>query len=653
MNARAREIELLLLTALSALPLYFTGAVGVAPLALFHLVLALMLFRVARGRSPEVIPERFLRALAIAYVPLYIVDAIANHAIAASIHLVLFIAVYQPIEGMRRGNHAQRILTAALIFIGSVATSTDITIVIFVVVFGFLMFRQLMLLSHIETAGSIGHEYDNAPSNRAAAFYLAGTVVLAAILFPIIPRTRNPLVQGISGTLNATTGLSATIDFSQQRTSTPDPSVVARVWMGQEAIPFFTPLRLRGNVYDRYMGHAWLQSSRGYRDIGPRDGVYYLGKPEGFKRSARMQQRFVRTGKLYLPAGTYAVSGLISVAEGPSRDAYSTATGGRELITFDFAMAREVVPIRPEAPRVVNYPVTPPVAALARQIAGNETDAAGQARLIERYMLTHFRYYMRPEQIGRTLSVDEFLLKDRRGHCEYFAAGMVALLSALGTPARVVGGFYGGKLNPLTGYFVLRLEDAHAWVEVWTGDRWQTFDPTPPNLRPGNSQDGLLRTYLGAINDSVNFFWDRYVLTYGLGDQVAFAMDVLSRLRGAVGRSHASLTTMRRRFTFVDTANVVVVLAAIAALVIIIRRKRRPLFDDLAIHLHFLGIEIGPAMTMEEALVVLRARHPDAARDLAPLIAMYEEEMFSARQERGRVGAIRRALAKLRVERAA
>ena len=67
-------------------------------------------------------------------------------------------------------------------------------------------------------------------------------------------------------------------------------------------------------------------------------------------------------------------------------------------------------------------------------------------------MLTHFRYYMRPEQIGRTLTVDEFLLKDRRGHCEYFAAGMVALLSALGQPARVVGGFYGGRLMVRTTY---------------------------------------------------------------------------------------------------------------------------------------------------------------------------------------------------------
>lgn len=649
MSSRARELELLLLTALAAVPLYFTGAVGPAPLAMFHLALAGMIYRVVRGGTAEIIPERVMRAIAIAYVPLYIVDAVANHAIAASTHLVLFIAVYQPIESMRRNNHAQRLLTAALIFVASVATSTDITIVLFVIVFGFLVFRQLMLLSHIETSVSIGHEYQDAPSNRAAAFYLCGTVVLAALLFPVIPRTRNPLVQGVTGALtNATTGLSNSIDFSQQRSTTADPAIVARVWMGPDALPFFTPLRLRANVYDRYVGRVWLQSSRSYRDIASRDGFFEIARPIGYKRSAHMQQRVVRNGRLYLPTGTYGVSGLVAVSEGPSIDTFSAATGGRDSATFDVAMAREVIPLRYERPRVMAYPVTPQVAALARQIVGNDTRTEDQARKIESYMTAHFRYYMRPLQSGRPPSVDEFLLKDRRGHCEYFAAGMVVLLSALGKPARVVGGFYGGKLNPLTGYFAMRLEDAHAWVEVWTGDRWVTFDPTPASMRPGNVREGLLKTYVSALTDSVNFFWDRYVLTYGLGDQVNFALEVLMRIRNAVGRSHASLSTFRRKFTFAGVTNVVAVLAAIAALVVMIRRRRRPLFDDLAGHLRFLGIDVGPAMTMEEALRVLRARHPDAARDLAPLIAAYEEEMFSARKERGRVAAIRRALAKLR-----
>src|SRR5436853_615371 len=122
---------------------------------------------------------------------------------------------------------------------------------------------------------------------------------------------------------------------------------------------------------------------------------------------------------------------------------------------------------------------------------------------------------------------------------------MVALLSAVDVPARIVGGFYGGQINPLTGYFIVRQEDAHAWVEVYDGGAWQTFDPTPASLRPGNQQTGLVGAYALALSDSVNYFWDRYVLTFGLGDQVALALDAVSRARDLV----ASMSGVTRRIS--------------------------------------------------------------------------------------------------------
>jgi hypothetical protein len=77
------------------------------------------------------------------------------------------------------------------------------------------------------------------------------------------------------------------------------------------------------------------------------------------------------------------------------------------------------------------------------------------------------------------------------------------------------------------------------------------------------------------------------------------------------------------------------------------KRSRRPLFDELSRHLARRGIEVGPAMTMEDALRELRREHPDAARDLEPLIALYEEERFSARPDRARVSTVRRKLREL------
>ncbi|MDP9362091.1 MAG: transglutaminase-like domain-containing protein, partial [Acidobacteriota bacterium] len=296
---------------------------------------------------------------------------------------------------------------------------------------------------------------------------------------------------------------------------------------------------------------------------------------------------------------------------------------------------------------VSNYPVTPAIRAMARQIAGSETAPLRQAAAIEQFLSTRFRYVSDPSKIGHAMTVDQFLLRDHRGHCEYFAAGMVALMTALDVPARIVGGFYGGTLNPLTGYFVVRREDAHAWVEVWDGQAWQTFDPTPASLRPGNEHDGLLRVYASALSDWVNYFWDRHILTFGLGDQIALIIDLIDRGRGAASAVKTAIQRSVPRTLTRTGAIATAGLLAAALAVIALSRRRQPVFALLAAHLRRLGVEVGPAVTIEEALDELRHTQPLAAVVLDPLIDLYEAERFSAKADRGRVRAIRKRLAEL------
>lgn len=628
---RRSEIELLLLTMFAAVPLYGTQTIGAPPLLVFHAAMAAIVARVAMGKSAAVIPAPVMRALGVAYIFFYVVDAalISRSAIAASTHLVLFIAAYQPMEPAYRRNDAQRLLTTALLFIASLATATHIAILVFVIVFAFLLFRQLMRVSHLDSVEAAPANVAMPPTARAAGFYVTGATVIGILLFPLLPRVRNPLVPGMASAINdASTGLSDTIDLNKDRSISADPSVVARVWMGQEAIPFFTPLRLRGTTYERFRNNQWLQGRRDFMPLEMHDAATRTARPLGFMRRATIQQHMIIGNRLFLPAGTYEVIGP-QIYEGPTRDIYSI-WNRRDLVSFDVRMARSTLPLRGRPPLVANYPVTPPVAALARQIAGSETDAAKQAAAIESYMSSNFTYVPDPAAIGRAISVDEFLLRERRGHCEYFAAGMVALMTALNVPARIVGGFYGGQLNPLTGYFVIRRSDAHAWVEVWIGDRWQTFDPTPPGLRPGNASSGI-RAYASALGDSVNYFWDRYILTFGLADQIALAADALARIRAtAMHFDRTAHRTVRDfltlRSALLAAGSIVVVLAALW-----IVRRRRTAFDLLRDHLRLLGIEVGQAMTMEEALRELRRSHPAAASVLHPLITLYEEERFSPR----------------------
>lgn len=631
----------------AAVPLYFTNAIAVGSLIAFHAVMAAMTLRVLFGRGPQLVPARIMRWLAIAYVPFYVLDAavLSRSAIAASTHLVLFIAAYQPTEGTHRQNQAQRVLTAALIFVASLATSTHLSIIAFVLVFAYFMFRQLMFVSHAETARSVGHEYREPPTAGGAGFYLAGAIGIGVLLFPLLPRLRNPVVRGFTGPLaGATTALSETINFNQQRAAPGDATVVARVWMDPQARPFFTPVRLRGTIYDTYWRNEWRQTQRGLRDVRPRAGSYPVARAGGIERSAIVQMRAQR-GKLFLPVGTYSISGINNLYEGPARETYYTYDDG--TLELNVRMSLEAEPLRLQRVKMSGYPISPAVETLARTIVGSEVDPARQAALIEQYMVRNFRYVPNAEDV-EPIPLERFLLVDRGGHCEYFAAGMVALLNAVDVPARIAGGFHGGQFNPLTGYYAIRREDAHAWTEVWDGNRWLTYDATPPALRPGATAESPLRIYLAALGDSLTFFWDRYVLTFGLGDQISLFEDLMTWAETATAAIGARMRSELRGVLSNDFGMLAVIVVAAGLGLVLLQRRRRRTFDVLASYLAAQGIAVGPAMTMEEALRELRGGHPEAAAELEPVIAMYEEEVFSAAHDPGRRRDLRRRLAELK-----
>jgi hypothetical protein len=133
--------------------------------------------------------------------------------------------------------------------------------------------------------------------------------------------------------------------------------------------------------------------------------------------------------------------------------------------------------------------------------------------------------------------VSWFLLHEREGHCEYFAGAMVAMLTDLGVPARMVTGFSGGSLSIDEEEAVIRQANAHAWVEAWVGedDTWKVYDPTPEADIPSLSRPSGRDRLRWAV-DWVQSSWDRYVLTFGFGEQVqlvtAMANGVDALMRG-------------------------------------------------------------------------------------------------------------------------
>jgi len=74
---------------------------------------------------------------------------------------------------------------------------------------------------------------------------------------------------------------------------------------------------------------------------------------------------------------------------------------------------------------------------------------------------------------------DEFLFDTKKGFCEHYATSFVLLMRIAGIPARVVAGYQGGEWNPAGNHLIIRQSDAHAWSEIWLGDKgWVRVDPT-------------------------------------------------------------------------------------------------------------------------------------------------------------------------------
>jgi transglutaminase-like putative cysteine protease len=110
--------------------------------------------------------------------------------------------------------------------------------------------------------------------------------------------------------------------------------------------------------------------------------------------------------------------------------------------------------------------------------AASETDAEVVQQALRFFNEEPFRYTLLPPALGAN-PADEFLFETQAGFCEHYASSFVLLMRVAGIPARIVLGYLGGEYNPLSGDYLIRQSDAHAWAEVWLEGRgWTRADPT-------------------------------------------------------------------------------------------------------------------------------------------------------------------------------
>ncbi len=131
---------------------------------------------------------------------------------------------------------------------------------------------------------------------------------------------------------------------------------------------------------------------------------------------------------------------------------------------------------------------------------------AVRLRGLQRHLQKSYEYSLTVENEAGHDPLLNFLVHEKRGHCEFFATAGALFCRALGLPARVAYGWTGGRYydapSPL---FLFRAREAHAWTEIFLPDiGWVVFDPTPPSAqvhdieiaepgeRPPLGEDGVI-----------------------------------------------------------------------------------------------------------------------------------------------------------------
>ncbi len=267
---------------------------------------------------------------------------------------------------------------------------------------------------------------------------------------------------------------------------------------------------LREAAFDRYRVGTWESSRRTLAPVAREGERWRLAPREGASRIV-VRRSFPRgEGLLPLPAGAVALEHL----EAAIVEASEAGTVRVKGVEGPVAM-RIFYDDAAEATRTAtdtDLEVPPELRPMLEQLVASEglraASAGGSLAAVERFF-SGFAYTLqlsspREGKVARSLS--DFLLRDHKGHCEYFATATVLLLRAAGIPARYAVGYSAQEFSALEKAFVVRNRHAHAWAIAHVDGHWMAVDTTPANWAAQEAE--AARSPFGGLLDVASWAWE-------------------------------------------------------------------------------------------------------------------------------------------------
>ena len=473
------------------------------------------------------------------------------------------------------------------------------------------------------------------------------TLVITAALFFVIPRIGQAALTLRIHAARMITGFADRVELGSFGEIETDSAVAMRVNIPEQAVadPERLPnLRWRGVVLDTYDGRAWSAARRERSEIWrSATGQFELGTFQA-KGPVLIQEVYLepfgtdmlfaapRLLRLSLRASAIVVddTGGVSVPSAAARFRYIV----QSELESDVSGPREPLDAATRARFLQLPPMSARVRELARDVTAGARGARDAAKALTSHLAGRYRYTLALRRTTALDPVEEFLFVQRSGNCEYFAASLTVMLRSLGIPTRVVNGFQRGEWNPYGRYFIVRLLDAHSWVEAHVDGDWATFDPSPrAGAEPGGAP-AAVALYL----DALRVRWYRYVIGWSLQDQVLAAV----RLQQTALAWRLSMDELREWRALPRGGAVLLALVALVAVLRAWGRRRParaagartgpPRFYARALRtLGRRGLRLHAGETAREFARRVEAAAPTCAEPLARLTAAYERVRFGLR----------------------
>lgn len=450
----------------------------------------------------------------------------------AYLGLLSIMAALKPFEISTHRDRMISLFLAYFIVITSLFQSESLFITIYMFLSVFVTTGALILINDTTATFKSGL--------RLSGIIMAQAIPLMAVLFILFPRIQGSIF-GLSGMPDATTGFSERLSPGNISRLAKNNDIVFRAEF-EKNIPGADHLYWRGIVFHEFDGRSWLRSTRipgiRYFPTGQRPVTYTIALEPHGKRWLFTLDRPASTPKWSRMYMDYTLRYLRPV----NRKKYYRITSYLQPYKgrlWGIAPAQQL-------PAKGN----PKSRKLAGDLAGNADSVEQLINQTIFYLKTNgFVYTLEPPLLNRN-PIDDFLFRSKKGYCEHYASAFAFLMRAAGVPARIVGGYLGGEVNPFGNYLIVRQSDAHVWVEVWTEvSGWMRVDPTyavAPKRITGGTSETLTKEFSGSLFvkwfkqlrfgwDAVSTSWEAWFSGYSYLEQRALIERLGIRMKSLKG----------------------------------------------------------------------------------------------------------------------